>query len=707
MNEGKHRFIKFFWSYTLVIIIPVFVLGFLTIGILFRNLDSDTKKLNKNLIEQSAGIIDTKMEELLSLSYNLEQNEKISLFLQHVTSRNELSEYELYDIINELRSYHINNTDLQEIGLYFESIDSVISSRSIDSLYEYYQMLFVNSDYTFERFAEEISHAGLRNFFISQADGSGNPIIMYCRSATFNNIAGKVPVFVVLNYDSFINNLKLSKLNKNLEIAIVDSNKNLIMKSEGFDIDYSNPQASGKEIITVKSKTLNCQYIYALPKGSLSGNVHYFMLMFFMMIVFAVIISFTLANLRLQKMRKMILKVFDENKAMADDLSNQMEKTKERNLLGMLHNAKTDDYNSIDKSQSVSFTKHYFAVMNVYATLVEESDAYSQLVKDAWNDLNRIISDRLSQINIDCEYVNINGQTYAYILNYDTQGIISKLKGLSREFRKNYHVVINLGIGEEVEQADKVYISYDDAVSALRYSLHKNVGECVCYDEIKNIENTKIYYTMEKENLLVRSIRNGSVDDVENLFNDIYRVNFYERHISQGALRRLILNISFSVYKVLDEVYEFDTDKHEKYGRVYQNLMCNENMEECFQILREICVSLATDLDRQTGDEQLKKRIVEYISDNYSDYSLSLEVLADHLEIGYHYLSKLFKEHMGNSFVTYLTLVRLEKAKELLCESNETIEKIAEKTGFVGSHSLIRAFKKYYNTTPGKYRKEH
>ena len=81
-------------------------------------------------------------------------------------------------------------------------------------------------------------------------------------------------------------------------------------------------------------------------------------------------------------------------------------------------------------------------------------------------------------------------------------------------------------------------------------------------------------------------------------------------------------------------------------------------------------------------------------------------MLAEHLGISYHYLSRMFKVYLGTNFTSYITAVRLEKAKQLLKESDATIEEIAERTGFYGSNSLIRAFKKYYDITPGKYRKQ-
>lgn len=46
MNENNRTFAKMLWSYIIIIIIPIFILGFLTIAMLFGRLAADTKKLN-------------------------------------------------------------------------------------------------------------------------------------------------------------------------------------------------------------------------------------------------------------------------------------------------------------------------------------------------------------------------------------------------------------------------------------------------------------------------------------------------------------------------------------------------------------------------------------------------------------------------------------------------------------------------------------
>lgn len=98
----------------------------------------------------------------------------------------------------------------------------------------------------------------------------------------------------------------------------------------------------------------------------------------------------------------------------------------------------------------------------------------------------------------------------------------------------------------------------------------------------------------------------------------------------------------------------------------------------------------------------------EYIKENYGDPDLSLEKVANLLNVHKDYLSKLMKEELGYSFIEYLTKVRVNRAKEILEQdlANAKIYDIARKVGYKSQHYFSRTFKKNVGLTPLQYRKE-
>jgi AraC-like DNA-binding protein len=88
----------------------------------------------------------------------------------------------------------------------------------------------------------------------------------------------------------------------------------------------------------------------------------------------------------------------------------------------------------------------------------------------------------------------------------------------------------------------------------------------------------------------------------------------------------------------------------------------------------------------------------------YRDENLSLAKLAKHIGASPNYVSQTLNEHMETSFFDFLNLWRINEAKVLLRNSNETILSIAHKVGFNSRSAFYAAFKKHAGMTPSDYR---
>lgn len=72
----------------------------------------------------------------------------------------------------------------------------------------------------------------------------------------------------------------------------------------------------------------------------------------------------------------------------------------------------------------------------------------------------------------------------------------------------------------------------------------------------------------------------------------------------------------------------------------------------------------------------------------------------------YHFL-RIFKDITGCSPIEYRNSIRLEHAKELLCESDNTVEEISMSVGYTSNAYFCNTFKSKYNMSPTKYRKKY
>ncbi len=97
--------------------------------------------------------------------------------------------------------------------------------------------------------------------------------------------------------------------------------------------------------------------------------------------------------------------------------------------------------------------------------------------------------------------------------------------------------------------------------------------------------------------------------------------------------------------------------------------------------------------------------ILQYIESNYS--TLSLQDLAEHFHYSTQYMSHLLKQATGMTFTEYLTQKRMEAASALLTGTNMKIRDISDQVGYQNQEHFIRTFRKYYGTSPGRFRSTH
>jgi AraC-like DNA-binding protein len=101
--------------------------------------------------------------------------------------------------------------------------------------------------------------------------------------------------------------------------------------------------------------------------------------------------------------------------------------------------------------------------------------------------------------------------------------------------------------------------------------------------------------------------------------------------------------------------------------------------------------------------KRLAEQAAEYLQRNYMRDDISLEGCADALGTSPYALSKAFKQATGTNFIDYLTSLRVEKAKQLLRESELKIHDVAGMVGYRHSY-FNRIFKKLEGMTPTLYR---
>ncbi len=110
------------------------------------------------------------------------------------------------------------------------------------------------------------------------------------------------------------------------------------------------------------------------------------------------------------------------------------------------------------------------------------------------------------------------------------------------------------------------------------------------------------------------------------------------------------------------------------------------------------------DIETQRQTSDIIDSAIRYIDKNYTDENISLNGVAQAINISANYLSALFSQKMGVSFIEYLTQKRMTKAKQLLRQTGKRSGEIAYEIGYKDPRYFSFVFKKTQGCTPRSYR---
>lgn len=120
--------------------------------------------------------------------------------------------------------------------------------------------------------------------------------------------------------------------------------------------------------------------------------------------------------------------------------------------------------------------------------------------------------------------------------------------------------------------------------------------------------------------------------------------------------------------------------------------------------LMQTLIQAALPLPANTNYSKYMTAAINYIRDHFSE-QLTLEQVAQELNISRSYLALIFKKETSLTFSTWLRKYRIGKAKELLKNTNMSQDDICTEVGIYDSSYLCRLFKEYDHLSPDEYRK--
>lgn len=289
--------------------------------------------------------------------------------------------------------------------------------------------------------------------------------------------------------------------------------------------------------------------------------------------------------------------------------------------------------------------------------------------------------------------------------NNSETGLITLLEDTCKESRRILGISITVGVGYSCDTLQEIRRSYQTAVDALGYRAIVGCGRTIYINDMEPVNRGKLQFGAGEEAELTAVIKFGTKDQIGETLRELaVRMDDAKVHDNQYQVYMLtIVNCLIRLMQQYDLKMSGMFDSEDHYADIIKRICRRESFaEEMIPIACRMNEAL-----NQARDNTTRKVIVEakkYIQENYADPELSVDVLCRHLHMSSAYFSTVFKKETGQTYVNYLTEVRLQKAEELLEQTDDKTYEIAQKVGYQEQNYFSYVFKKKYGISPTKYR---
>ena len=283
--------------------------------------------------------------------------------------------------------------------------------------------------------------------------------------------------------------------------------------------------------------------------------------------------------------------------------------------------------------------------------------------------------------------------------------LIDLLGDICKEIKRILQVTVTIGIGYFSRELEQLPAAYQSAVDALGYREIVGTGKTIYINDMEPVSRGKLQLETRDEADLIAVVKFGTREKIEAAAkNFAARMEGARVHMRQLQVYQMsIINclIRLMQQQDLELGAMFGTD--EMYGKVIYG---NMKPEEFASVITEVGCRMNEAMNRER-DKTAKKVILEakqYILDHYQDPELSVDVMCRQLHMSPAYFSTVFKRETGQTYIAYLTEVRLDKAVELLNTTDDKTYVIAQKVGYQEQNYFSYVFKKRFGISPTKFR---
>ena len=307
---------------------------------------------------------------------------------------------------------------------------------------------------------------------------------------------------------------------------------------------------------------------------------------------------------------------------------------------------------------------------------------------------------------IFCVSVNSRDQIQAIIKTQNTNKLEEHLIDLRKKLELRFGFELFISIGSCVDQFGLISVSANEAMQMLAYKYQYGDRGVVNIANIIRFRYNISYGSEEKFDRVISCFKDGDLGQMAVQLDELITEIRYRPNVSNSSIKRTIVELTVHMLHIASNA-KVDVDEMLQDNDPYRWILQQQETP----VITEWFMKLASRLiqgireQQEAGRKQIVERSCKYIEENLSDNALGLHAVCEKNGMSPSYFSQLFKKEMKTGLNNYIAYRRVERAKELLQNTNLKNEDIALQLGFARSNYFSSVFKKITGMTPGAYRK--
>ncbi|MFD2115248.1 helix-turn-helix domain-containing protein [Paenibacillus yanchengensis] len=745
-NRFKSKLlVRYILSYLLIFLIPLITVTVIIYYNAIHSLQFEVEQSSINQLDQAKQNIDSRMKELEQIAIQISLDNTLTPYMTN-------HPYYGKEAIESLNKYVVNSGIIDEVFLYFHNQDVLYSSRgkmAVEVMLDY--------TYKFPEWDKDSFIYDMSNLKVSSLRPTESIVMKRTRENRVFAYLEPLPVGQSTKYATLMFVIEENTLKSMMESIlsnfkgnsyIFDHDGNVLAKaSHGQEISPENEKLLSnielgitklhfdnveQSIVSVQSDYNGWNYVTALPSEQFFSRIVQVKAIIILIFAVTTVIGSIFAVLLARKQYypiKDLLEFAKVNKTTSKEQSRQRYGHTE---LDQIRETLLSYQTQVDVQEPYARNQYLFTILKhgvpdrveVQSMLEQfgiylydrqlfviltawEYKASSEHSIYQWEELSNYLTElglpegEATVYGVELTSINklalIIGMKKREEPKEQVEFIVEHLYAL---IETRFNMLPTMGVGGIYERPEQLNQSYIEAVSALETRMVNGQGSITYFSSLSQEQEEDYWITKDMLIKLGQSLKQGNavvaVDTIEAIFADLYG-----KDISIPLLRCMcydVLNIilkTASELKLVDAIQQISTASEFDTLEQLEVKLCSLSIYICSQVEDQ----------EETEMQSLTDEVVAYINENFCNYGLSLEGLAEKYRVSVSYLSRTIKENTGVTFSQQMWNLRMEEVKRQLLSSNDPLKDIINRVGYMDVPNFIRKFKKELGYTPGQYRK--